>query len=476
MSSEYDFERASRRGHGAPRALPAGGLVPAFPGIAAALTWLAGCADPAWSAAGSMVEARAHHTATTLDDGDILFAGGEDAGHALAGAERYDPRTGTWSRAAPMSEARVGHTATAVLREERGRVLVVGGENEGGVLAGAELYDPELDTWQEVAPMNEARRAFTATRLPGGQVLVAGGENEGGVLASAELYDPEQGTWQEVAPMKEALPEPLPDPPPPEPPEEPRKAFTATRLPGGQVLVAGGEDDGGALKSALLYDPAAPPARAWRRAGSPAMARSGHTATLLPRDGVLLVGGHDGAGAPAGAELYDPAADGWKSVDGFMNTNRAFFTATLLRDGEVLIVGAGPGEPEATAERYDPRTGTWTEAGALTAVRDGHTATLLAGGEVLIAGGDGDGALGSAEIYRPGAQCETLDDCPASLVCSARKECEPPRAEALTGACAAAGGGAPAGGGVWLVGVLLSLAGAGRRRRPSRDSAPGGGS
>ena len=200
-------------------------------------------------------------------------------------------------------------------------------------------------------------------------------------------------------------------------------------------------------------------------------ARSGHTATLLPLDGVLLVGGHDGAGAPAGAELYDPAADGWTSVDVDMNTARAVLTATLLRDGEVLIVGAGPGEPESTAERYDPRTGTWTEAGALTAVRDGHTATLLAGGEVLIAGGDdGDGALGSAEIYRPGAQCETLDECPASLVCSARKECEPPRAEALTGACAAVGGGAPAGGGVWLVGVILSLAARGLGRRRTRDA------
>ena len=68
-------------------------------------------------------------------------------------------------------------------------------------------------------------------------VLVAGGFN-GTELASAELYDPASGTWTDTGSLNTA-----------------RFIHTATLLPNGKVLVAGGFGSNGfALASAELYD------------------------------------------------------------------------------------------------------------------------------------------------------------------------------------------------------------------------------
>jgi N-acetylneuraminic acid mutarotase len=158
------------------------------------------------------------------------------------------------------------------------------------------------------------------------------------------------------------------------------------------------------------------PARAptWTATGSMSAARIGHTATLRRDGSVLVVGGYDGEGPPiedaahvplATAEVYDPASGRW-SATASMSTARAGHTATLLPDGGVLVVGGGgEGEPmeggprSATAELYDPGTGTWSATGSMTEARNGFSATLLANGTVLVAGGGAN--YREAELYDP---------------------------------------------------------------------------
>jgi hypothetical protein len=126
-----------------------------------------------------------------------------------------------------------------------GQVLVVGGLGTDGVthLASAELYDPATGSWRETGSMAHERSSHTATLLPNGQVLVAGGIGDCCPVpfwASAELYDPATGTWTETGSMATG-----------------RDLHTATLLPNGQVLVAGGGNfPGGILRSAELYTPA----------------------------------------------------------------------------------------------------------------------------------------------------------------------------------------------------------------------------
>jgi N-acetylneuraminic acid mutarotase len=254
--------------------------------------------------------------------------------------------------------------------------------------------------WTATGAMIEARANHSATLLSDGKVLVAGGGDRGGPngkfqLASAELYDPASGTWTATGSLAQPL-----------------DGHTATLLPDGTVLVAGGGRGGDMLyASAQLYHPAS---GKWTTTGSMAEARSDHTATLLPNGKVLVVGGF-GADTQgtftmqlATAELYDPASGTW-SATGNLAKGRYGHTATLLPDGKVLVVGGYTRRGGlASAELYDPTSGTWTATGSMREGRYGHTAVLLPNGLVLVAGGFGHGHpeigrnLVSAELYDPG--------------------------------------------------------------------------
>jgi WD40 repeat protein len=204
-----------------------------------------------------------------------------------------------------------------------GKVLVVGGYN-GGPLSTAELYDPDMGMWNLTGPLNTARYSHTATLLPNGKVLVAGGaiDNSSNATATAELYDPDTGMWTTTMDMGMG---------------NEREDHTATLLPNGKVLVAGGSPDGSSyLNTAELYDPAGLPNGTWTATGSLTTARGFHTATLLPNGKVLVRGG---AGGFNSAELYDPASRTWIATTNGLTTERFEHTATLLPNGKVLVAG-----------------------------------------------------------------------------------------------------------------------------------------
>ena len=155
--------------------------------------------DPAtgtWSATGSLPTKLCGHTATLLPNGKVLVAGGStdsNLGPATPAAELYDPATGTWSPTSNLIAARQSHSATLL---QNGNVLVVGGVGPGGYLSSAELYDPVAGTWSATGNLPIAvGNGQTVTLLSSGQVLVAGGQNATGYLSNAELYDPVIGTW-----------------------------------------------------------------------------------------------------------------------------------------------------------------------------------------------------------------------------------------------------------------------------------------
>jgi len=234
-----------------------------------------------WTQAASLATGREEHTATLLRNGKVLIAGGTDGrGKVLASAELYDPVRDRWTPAGSMGETRIGHTATLL---PSGKVLVVGGlvmPFPAPSLASTELYDPATNAWSIGAPMIESRTRHTATLLPDGRVLVVGGLNvtlhDGGLFPSqprgAEIYDPTANRWSTTAPIGFR-----------------RLGQTATLLPDGRVLVAGGQDDSGRfLKSTEIYDALQD---RWISAAPMATARFGHVATLMPDGDVLVAGG-----------------------------------------------------------------------------------------------------------------------------------------------------------------------------------------
>lgn len=340
-------------------------------------------ADWAWSPAGTMSTPRHLHTATALQNGKVLVAGGESNGEVHISADLYDPDSGTWSPAAPLAAPRFQHTEALL---EDGKVLVVGGYGYGEYLALASLYDPESDTWADTAPMTAARLGNGTTLLPDGDVLVTGGYDNG-LLASTEAWNPAAGTWSGRAPMDAA-----------------KNRHTATLLEDGKVLVAGGFNGTQGIVSARVYDPASD---TWSAAASLTEPRWLHTATLLADGRVLVTGGHGSPEALASAELYDPVADTW-SPAASMHHARFGASAVRLASGEVLLLGGSSGATaDATAEVYDPTADLWSEVAPMATPREGQTATLLPSGGVLVVGGsNSDGPLASAERFERATPCQ----------------------------------------------------------------------
>lgn len=183
-----------------------------------------------------------------------------------------------------------GNTST-LLRD--GRILVVSGYN-----AVAALYDPQSNRWSPTNSLSEPLQVpHTANLLTNGKVLVLGGcaQRPGfgcSRYAVPQLFDPAKNTWSPAAPMPRG-----------------REAYSATVLPDGLVLVAGGYGPQWVVASADLYDPVTD---SWAAAADMQVARAGATATLLKNGSVLVIGGSF-LGNLSSAELYRPPPGGQAS-------------------------------------------------------------------------------------------------------------------------------------------------------------------
>jgi hypothetical protein len=185
---------------------------------------------------------------------------------------------------------------------------------------------------------------------------------------------------------------------------DPRQYHTATLLPNGKVLVAGGLGTGvsNVLATAELFNYTA---GTWARTGAMKTNRYQHTSALLGNGTVLVMGGLNAAGNTLKTvEYYKPNLGSWKST-GAMNYFHLHGTATLLANGKVLLTGGTDGTNNAVAqsELYDPVAGTWATTGSLATARWNQTATLLPSGRVLVMGGRNSSnvALSTVELFDP---------------------------------------------------------------------------
>ena len=297
---------------------------------AALLTVTSSAAGPGTSiTTGSLAAARAFHTATLLNTGNVLITGGKDASSSLSSAELYNPTAGTFSATVSLSVARYNHSATTLAD---GRVLIIGGVSFAATLASAEIYDPATGLFAATGSLLAARSDHTATLLASGKVLLAGGYR-GSALATAELYDPlaTVTSFTATGSLNTA-----------------RAYQTASTLANGKVLVVGGA----ATATAELYDPTA---GTFTNTGSLLIARATwHAAALLPSGKVLIAGGL-GTGTPgtllSEAELFDPAT-GLFTATGNLTTGREAPTATVLPNGKTLLVGGAGAGYLSSAELY----------------------------------------------------------------------------------------------------------------------------
>ena len=298
-----------------------------------------------FTATGSMTDAHCFaHTTTVLQNGEVLITGGEDAtGNLVNTADMYNPVTGQFGCSglggadpttgyclSTLTDARFLDTATLL---NDGRVLIAGGF-DGSIVNTAELFDPVAGTFGCSSlgglntstgfcnnTMTDSRENHTATLIVNGpragNVLIAGGlDAAGNVLQTAEFYSPTAGNFTATNSMTHA-----------------RYLHTATQLNpthvkgrhAGQILITGGEDGNGTvLATAEVYDPVA---LTFTQVGTMTTARALHTAVLItsgPKKGhVLIAGGIDNAGKTLRtAEMFNPKTGQFTAV-GSMQVGRS---------------------------------------------------------------------------------------------------------------------------------------------------------
>ena len=366
---------------------------------------------------------RTAHTATRLNDGTVLLAGG--TGGATF-AELYNPATDSFSllantiKGSPVSgntAGRSNHTATLL---GDGTVLLAGGNTAAGTYWSLDVYNPSTQTFTNssmpgvavtaVPPMGNGHYSHAAAALPSGQAVVVGGSNTGTTgTSTVELFTPPLWTAGAITtPGAVSVPAGL---------DQGRIYFTATPLLDGRVMVVGGTGSQtgingtvnmGYLTTARIYDPVT---HAWSATGSTNQGHSTATAVRLANGDVLVAGGYGpGNGTIAAtAELWDHVAGTWTFV-GSMTQPRIHHAMALLQDGRVLVMGGDNYSNFKSCELYDPVAKTFTATiGSMSEAKEYLTPVVLGDGRVAIAGGSLSSSSFSSlvEIFSPATQLWT---------------------------------------------------------------------
>lgn len=240
-----------------------------------------------------------------------------------------------------------------------------------------------------LSDLHELRAAHSATLLPGGKVLIVAGFRKGPNHYSqlysntAELYDMSTRKFSYTGTLHIA-----------------RCGQTATLLPGGDVLITGGNNDTPHLASAELYNSST---GVWTRLPDMLTGREGHRAVLLTNGKVLLIGG--AVNPDLYAELYDPGVKKFERA-GAAPLQISGSTVVQLRDGRVFIAGGVQGKQAVQYSMiYDPGSNKFTRTADVGIVKHKAGAALLPDGKVIIIAGsdnrDWNGKYSSTEIYDP---------------------------------------------------------------------------
>jgi Protein kinase domain/Galactose oxidase, central domain len=270
--------------------------------------------DPAlkrWARTGAMHAPRYGYPLLTLADGRALIVGGANGNNSTGACEVFDPARRVWTTVGSLRMPRYGHTTTLL---PGGEVLVVGGND--GTLKTAEIWNPRSGQWTTMP--GPPHTQHTATVLRNGQVLVADG-------GRVDLFNPKTRIWSQEAPMPAT-----------------RWNHTASLLADGRVLMAGGNDYNGdkkiTLATAAIYDPRA--RSPWQPTGPMHGRRAFAAAAPLPGGQVLVAGGEllETTQPLVAVEIYDPTGSRWLAAMP-LPAPRYNATALALRDGRVLLAG-----------------------------------------------------------------------------------------------------------------------------------------
>ncbi|XP_076065534.1 kelch-like protein 24 isoform X2 [Oratosquilla oratoria] len=189
----------------------------------------------------------------------IVAVGGEDNKLVLRSVECYDPHAHSWRSLSCLPFAVSKH---GLVVSGENLLYLAGGEfPDGSVTRCLWRYDPVLDEWHDLAPMESPRSELGLATLDG-HIYAVGGWSGTCRLNTVEKYDPRSNSWSSVADMNLAITSP---------------AVVACQ---GKLFVAGGAilEDGDGIDWAQVYNPHT---NTWEELPRMMIPRSGSSAAVL---------------------------------------------------------------------------------------------------------------------------------------------------------------------------------------------------
>jgi hypothetical protein len=317
-----------------------------------------------------------------LSDGKILITGGSDSsGIPQTSTEIFDPSTNSFSVAPSMNVPRASHAAILL---QTGDVLVTGGLTTGGGYTDtAEIFNIASQQWTLLqSPLGSGMANQAMANLADGNVLIAGGATTSGPVVSLLLFKPSDQSFTPIGSLITA-----------------RANAAAAATPDGRVLIVGGMDINGAILNSteiFVYnaDTTTGVVSTGPNMSSP---RVGATATTT-YDGVAVIGGNNGSVDLGTAEIFSQWTNAFRVVSG--GTPRSGHFASLLpKNGSIVAMGGTGGVAVDLLQPWANSTAGSFTAGASSAFS--HIGGLAAPGHLgslLASGGQGDSA-NAAELY-----------------------------------------------------------------------------
>ena len=285
----------------------------------------------------TMRTARALHTATSLNDGRILYTGGQGTLISyLTSTEVYAPSTTSFASVGSMVLGRRNHQAVLLVD---GRVLAFGGRYTSGVTATSEIYDPKSNAWSATGIMSVPRADAASLLMPDGRVWVTGGVNNAGAsVSSTEIYNPATGTWSAGPTLSVA------------------RSLHQMKISQGIVWVVAGLASG-AVASGTVETATLPITGGSTFTPGPTLnfPRSTFSLQVLGSGVLIASGGTGGAGVNASSEIIASPTASWAAAGAF-NSARNLPQSVLLADDRVFFEGGEAVTTSSTAEIFSTYT------------------------------------------------------------------------------------------------------------------------
>jgi N-acetylneuraminic acid mutarotase len=310
-------------------------------------------------------------------------SGGDDDGAAVdgaAGATDAPPLGDGWASAAAVERGPVQETATVVVD---GRIFVLGGFGQNGVLDLVQVYDTAMDAWSDGPELPAALHHANAAVVDG-TIYVVGALTGFNFAAIGNVWAFTPGVdtdWRERTAM----------------PAGTQRGGSVVGVVGGEIIVAGGLR-GGALTEVSAYDPVED---SWRQDLPQLPAALDHGCGGVVDGTFYITGGRSGA--------IDSVTDTVLALEGGAWVERAPMptarggTACGVVGGRIIVAG-GEGNPDAQSgvfpqvESYDPAGNQWTALAPMPTPRHGMGAAAW-DGSLYVPGGATTQAFGAVDTH-----------------------------------------------------------------------------